>query len=77
MRKVCFCLNPGVRFSVVFVRESGDGVYLSLISAEISSLALAKAIRVVRRLENARKASKTSPHGGKHKSLNAVAKNYG
>ena len=34
---------------------------------------LAEAIRVVRRLERARKASKTSPHGGKHKSLNAVA----
>ena len=75
MRKVCFCLNPGVRFSVGFVRESGDGVYLSLISAEISSLAMAEAIRVVRRLESARKASKTSLHGGRHKSLNAVAKN--
>ena len=34
---------------------------------------LAEAIRVVRRLESARKASKTSLHGGKHKSLNAVA----
>ena len=58
-----------------FVRESGDGVYLSLISAEISSLTVAEVIQVVRRLESARKASKTSPHGGKHKSLNAVAKN--
>ena len=77
MRKACFCLNPGVLFSAGFVGESGNGVYLSLISAEISSLALAEAIRVVRRLESAHKASQTSPHGGKHKSLNAVAKNYG
>ena len=34
---------------------------------------LAEAIWVVRQLESARKASKTSLHGGKHKSLNAVA----
>ena len=51
MRKVCFCMNPGVRFSVDFVGESGDGVYLSLvsvrISAEISSLALAMFARPV------------------------------
>ena len=51
MRKVCFRLNPGVRFSVDFVGESGDGVYLSLISvrisAEISSLALAMFARPV------------------------------
>ena len=33
---------------------------------------LAEAIRVVWRLESARKASKRSPHGAKHKSLNAV-----
>ena len=36
MRKVCFRLNPGVRFSVDFVGESGDGVYLSLISVRMS-----------------------------------------
>ena len=51
MRNVCFRLNPGVRFSVDFVGESGDGVYLSLIpvriSAEISSLALAMFARPV------------------------------
>ena len=51
MRKVCFRLNPGVRLSVDFVGESGDGVYLSLISvrisAEISSLALAMFARPV------------------------------
>ena len=51
MRKVCFCMKPGVRFSVDFVGESGDGVYLSLISvrnlAEISSLALAMFARPV------------------------------
>ena len=50
MRKVCFGMNPGVRFSVDFVGESGDGVYLSLISvrilAEISSLALAMFARL-------------------------------
>ena len=34
---------------------------------------LAEVIRVARRLERARKASKMSPHGGNHKSLNAVA----
>ena len=49
MRKACFCLNPRVRFSVGLVGESGDGVYLSLISAKISSSALAEAIRIVRR----------------------------
>ena len=37
MRKVCFRLNPGVRFSVDFVGEIGDGVYLSLISVRISA----------------------------------------
>ena len=37
VRKVCFCMNPGVRFSVDFVGESGDGVYLSLISVRIST----------------------------------------
>ena len=51
MRKVCFRLNPRVRFSVDFVGESGDGAYLSLISvrisAEISSLALAMFARLV------------------------------
>ena len=51
MRKVCFRLSPGVRFSVDFVGESGDGVYLSLvsvrISAEISSLPLAMFARPV------------------------------
>ena len=51
MRKVCFRLNPAVRFSVDFVGENGDGVYLSLISvrisAEISSLALATFARPV------------------------------
>ena len=51
MRKVCFRLNPAVRFSVDFVGENGDGVYLSLISvrisAEISSLALATFARLV------------------------------
>ena len=51
MRKVCFRLNPGVRFSVDFVGESGDGVYLSLISVristEISSLTLAMFARPV------------------------------
>ena len=44
-------LNPGVRFSVEFVGESSDGVYLSLISvrtsAEMSSLALAMFARPV------------------------------
>ena len=34
---------------------------------------LAEAIRVVRQLESAHKACKTTPQGGKHKSLNAVA----
>ena len=34
MRNVCFRLNPGVRFSVDFVGESGDGVYLSSHSSE-------------------------------------------
>ena len=48
MRKVCSRLNPGVRFSVDFVGESGDGVYISVrISTEISSLTLAMFARPV------------------------------
>ena len=51
MRKVCFRLNLGVRFSVDFDGESGDGVYLSLISlrisTEISSFTLAMFARPV------------------------------
>ena len=51
MRKLCFRLSPGVRFSVAFVGESGAGVDLSLISVrisvEISALALAMFARPV------------------------------
>ena len=36
MREVCFRLNPRVRFSEDFIGESGDEVYLSLISLRIS-----------------------------------------
>ena len=36
VRKLCFRLNPGVRFSVDLVGESGDGVYRSLISVRMS-----------------------------------------
>ena len=46
-----FSSESGVRFSVDFVGESGDGVYLSLISVristEISSLTLAMFARPV------------------------------
>ena len=36
MRKVCFRLNPAVRFSVDFVGESGDGVYRSHFSEDFN-----------------------------------------
>ena len=42
-----FSSESGFRFSVDFVGESGDGVYLSLISTEISSLTLAMFARPV------------------------------
>ena len=51
MRKVCFRLNPRVRFSGNFIGESGDEAHLSLISVRISAaislLALAMFARPV------------------------------